>query len=263
MLSPQKVAALEGFLSELPQQTASRLAKAVEADKRAGGRGIPHDIILNALCPKPVDAGEPQAKSSEQMFREAELHVAAIRNARPADFNEQELVGHLAAFAKLATALLREHGDDTRDKQPQKLAKYRTAVSDVMNGFMERAPRVILAALPIRKLGAFGFRNPKRLDLSSPPNIEKVEHAKKLAQLLVHCRVLAVPLGFEREFRPALDETVSALRRYADDIAREVRANVLETRANAEAHLAVALELFNIALGKEEADLLRRNSYAA
>jgi hypothetical protein len=53
------------------------------------------------------------------------------------------------------------------------------------------------------------------------------------------------------------------LRRYADDIAREVRANAPETRANVEAHLAAALELFNIVLGKEEAYLLRRNSYAA
>ena len=261
MLSPQKVAALEGFLNELPQQTASQLAKAVEADKRAGGRGIPHDIILNALRPKVVDADEPQAKSSEQMFGEAELHVRAIRDARPAEFDAQDLIRNLAAFAKLSAALLREHGTNSGDKQAQRLAKYRTAVTDVMNGFMERAPRVILAALPIRRLGAFGFRNPKRLDLSSAPDETRVEAAKKFAQLLVHCRPLAVPLGFEREFRPALDETVSALRRYADDIAREVRANALETRANAEAHLAVALELFTIVLGKEEADLLRRNSY--
>ena len=263
MLSAEKVTALEGFLSQLPQSAASRLVKAVEADKRAGGRGIPHDIILNALRPKLVDADEPQTKSSGQMFGEAELHVHAIRNARPADFNEQELIGNLAAFAKLSAALLREHGTDSRDKEAQKLAKYRTVVTDVMNGFMERAPRVILGALPIRKLGAFGFHNPKRLDLSSPPDEAKVEHARKFAQLLVHCRALAVPLGFEREFRPALDETVSALRRYADDIAREVRADAPETRANAEAHLAAALDLFNIVLGREEADLLRRNSYAA
>jgi hypothetical protein len=262
MLSAEKVTALKGFLSRLPQSAASRLALAVEADRRAGGNGLPHDVILDALRPTLVNIGDEAVKSSEQMFGELELHTLAIRNARPADFNEQDLIANLAAFAKLSGALLREHGTNSGDKNAQRLAKHRAAVTDIMNGFMERAPRVILAALPIRKFGAFGFTNPKRIDLSRAADEGKVEHARSFAQLLVHCRPLAVPLGFDAEFRPALDETISALRRYGEDIAREVRASTSESRDFAEAHLGVALELFTIVLGKQEADLLRRNAYS-
>jgi hypothetical protein len=135
-------------------------------------------------------------------------------------------------------------------------------VADVMTGFMERAPRAIAAALPVRKLGAFGFRNPRRPDLSLPPDAEKAEQAKQFAALLVACRAFAVPLGFEADYRAALDETTASLRRYGEDIAREVRVASLETRANAEAHLALAVALFAILFGREEAALLRRNSYA-
>ncbi len=262
MLSVEKVTALKGFLSQLPQSAASRLAQAVEADKRAGGNGLPHDVILNALRPRLVNIDEEPIKSPSQMFGELELHTLAIRNARPADFDEQDLIATLAAFAKLSGALLREHGTDAGNKNAQRLAKHCAAVTDIMNGFMERSPRVILAALPIRKLGAFGFGNPKRLDLSRAPDEAKVTQAKKFSQLLVHCRPLAQPLGFDAEFRPALDETISALRRYGEDIAREIRASTSETRDLAEAHLRVALELFAIVLGKQEADLLRRNSYS-
>ncbi|MGQ0742580.1 MAG: hypothetical protein ACT4OG_09880 [Alphaproteobacteria bacterium] len=251
----EKVSALQDFLSRLPPATASRLAEAVEADRQAGGSGLPHDVILQALRP------QLSAHRNEQLFGELEMHAHAIRDARPADFNEEELSAHLSAFLRVSAELLREHGTGD-SKDAARLAKFRTLVADVMTGFMERAPRAIVAALPIRKLGAFGFRNPKRLDLSAAPDGEKAAQARRFAVLLTECRALALPLGFDAEFRPALDDTVSALRRYGEDIAREVRVATLETGPNAEAHLAVAADLFGILFGKEEADLLRRNSYA-
>jgi hypothetical protein len=56
---------------------------------------------------------------------------------------------------------------------------------------------------------------------------------------------------------------VAALRRYGEDVAREVRVSIPETRAQAEAHLQVALELSGIVLGKQEADLIRRQSLSS
>lgn len=51
MLSPDKAALLQSFLGSLPAQAASRLAKAVEVDRLAGGRLLPHDLILASLRP--------------------------------------------------------------------------------------------------------------------------------------------------------------------------------------------------------------------
>ena len=43
---------LKGFLGQLPDDVASRLAKAVEVDRLIGGAALPHDDILKALRPQ-------------------------------------------------------------------------------------------------------------------------------------------------------------------------------------------------------------------
>ena len=43
---------LKGFLGQLPDEVASRLAKAVEVDRLIGGNALPHDDILKALRPQ-------------------------------------------------------------------------------------------------------------------------------------------------------------------------------------------------------------------
>lgn len=52
MLGPDKQRLLSGFLGQLPEQVAARLAKAIEVDRLCGGAGLPHDAILNALRPQ-------------------------------------------------------------------------------------------------------------------------------------------------------------------------------------------------------------------
>jgi hypothetical protein len=51
MLTLEKSKQLEAFLSRLPEAAALRLAKAVETDRLAGGRTLPHELILGALRP--------------------------------------------------------------------------------------------------------------------------------------------------------------------------------------------------------------------
>jgi hypothetical protein len=51
-LSAEKRVLLNGFLGQLPEQIAARLAKAVEVDRLIGGTGLPHEDILRALRPQ-------------------------------------------------------------------------------------------------------------------------------------------------------------------------------------------------------------------
>jgi hypothetical protein len=51
MVAPEKITALSRFLVTLPEDMATRLAKAVEIDWLAGGDGLPHRNILEALRP--------------------------------------------------------------------------------------------------------------------------------------------------------------------------------------------------------------------
>ncbi len=47
-----KQAQLSGFLRQLPENVARRLAKAIEVDRLMGGKALPHDLILRGLRPQ-------------------------------------------------------------------------------------------------------------------------------------------------------------------------------------------------------------------
>jgi hypothetical protein len=57
MLAADKALLLSGYLGGLPDPIALRLAKAVEIDRLAGGKNLPHDDILAALRPQLRSAG--------------------------------------------------------------------------------------------------------------------------------------------------------------------------------------------------------------
>jgi hypothetical protein len=60
MLSPNKTSQLQAFLGVLPAHLAQRLAKAVEVDRLAEGKTLPHDLILDGL--RPVLRKPPRAE---------------------------------------------------------------------------------------------------------------------------------------------------------------------------------------------------------
>lgn len=51
MLQAEKAEQLLAFLATLPEPLALRLARAVETDRLAGGRALPHDLVLEGLRP--------------------------------------------------------------------------------------------------------------------------------------------------------------------------------------------------------------------
>jgi hypothetical protein len=52
MLSQEKISLLQMFLGNLPKDIAARLATAVELDRLADGRALPHETILEGLRPQ-------------------------------------------------------------------------------------------------------------------------------------------------------------------------------------------------------------------
>jgi hypothetical protein len=68
MLTPEKQALLSGFLGQLPEPVAARLAKAVEVDRLIGGTGLPHDQILTALRPQLRKTPPVRTITPQRMF---------------------------------------------------------------------------------------------------------------------------------------------------------------------------------------------------
>src|SRR5262249_43334523 len=195
----------------------------------------------------------------ELLFSDLDTYVKQIQSFRPFDFDADSMVAFLAAFAELSSGMVKELGIRRDGKWGHRLAKDRGAVAQVVEGFLERAPREIHAALASVKVGGFG-KSPKPLDLTRAPDSERVAKGMRYAHLMIHSRPFAVAAAFNAKLNETIDETASALRTYSEDMLREVRAAAPETRALIDAHLKVLLDFCSLVLGEEETEILRRRT---
>jgi hypothetical protein len=140
--------------------------------------------------------------------------------------------------------------------------KDRAGVGEVMDGFMERSPREILAALPTQKSGSYAG-GPRVPDVSRPADAEKSDRALSYARLILGCRRCAAGASFGASLKNAEDELIFALKGYNDEIVRELRATTGDKRTNAEQYFTLAAELTALLFSPEEGEFLRRRGRAA
>jgi len=198
----------------------------------------------------------------EILFAEFETHAVAIRSARQPQFDVDDLVQHIVGFATLSSGMVKEVEMRRDGKWGQRLLKDRAALAEVMNGFMKRAPKEILAGLPTLKTGSYSG-GPRAPDISRPPDAEKSGRAIRYARLIAGCRAFAPAASFGASLADAQDEVTAALRVYSDDMLRELRSADGERRNNAEHFFALAADLTALLLSPEEGEFLRRRGRAA
>ena len=239
------------FAPYVPLIVMGRLERPWEAMRLAG--------VLSRKSDDTVISNTDLGIVGELLFSDLDSYVKKIQSVRPPDFDADTLVANLAAFAELSSGMVKEIGIRRDGKWGQRLAKDRGAVSQVVEGFLERAPREILGALATGKMGGFG-KSPKPLDVARPPDPERVAKAMRYSHLMVHSRPFAVAAAFNAKLAETIDQTANGLRSYGEDLLRELRTGAPETRASLEAHLKVFLDLSGLVLGDEETELLRRRS---
>jgi hypothetical protein len=200
--------------------------------------------------------------AGEVLLGDLDVHTAAIRVVKHPNFDPERLAAHVSEFARLSNGLTQEVDLRRDGTWHQRLMKDRTAVADTMETLMERAPREILAALPVHKTGSYGG-GPKAPDIGRPADAEKTERGLRYARLLVVCRKFAAAASFGAAQKEAFNEACLHLKSYRDDIVREVRAAEGARRVIAEQYFAIATEFMAILFSEEEAEFLRRRGRAA
>jgi len=213
--------------------------------------------VLGRKMTDTVIAGTDLGTAGELLFSDLDEYAKKIQAARPMDFDPQTVLGDLAAFSELSSGITKELGIRRDGKWGQRLGKNRTMVSEALENLLERAPKEILAALPTAKMGGFS-KSPRPLDMSRAPDPDRVAKAMRYAHLMVHSKPFSVAAAFSAKLKETTDETSEALRTYAEDIMRELKAGPSETRPHMEAHWALTLDLCTLVLGERETDLLRR-----
>ena len=179
----------------------------------------------------------------------------SIQQIRHPLFSGEQLVEEAKTFAALSSHIVQEIELKRDGEWGKRLLADRVMIGKVMEGFMDRAPRELAAALPVQKsTGA---------DFSRAPGPEKHEMALRYAKLVASCRNFASAASFGAKQKEIYDELCSALKRYNEDLVNGLKTSdpVRAEVANGQFHLCA--ELTAILFSEEEAELLRRRGRAA
>lgn len=198
----------------------------------------------------------------EIIFGDIEAYGKAVREARPPQFDETALLDNLTHFTALSSGIVK--GIDMRrdGKWGQRLMKDRAALAEVMDGFMERAPKELAAALPIQKSGSFGG-GPKIPDFARAVDSDKLERGLRHARLVTGCKNLAVAASFGATQKKAEEEMCQLLRSYNEDVVKELRTASSPRREVVESQFDFVCTVTALLFSEEEAELLRRRGKAA
>lgn len=143
----------------------------------------------------------------------------------------------------------------------QRLMKDRAAVGAVMDGFMERAPKEIIAAMPTQKASFSG--GPRVPDFSRPVDADRTGRAIRYAKVLAGTKILSAPGSFGAKHQKAMDDVTVFLRSYSEDVLKELRTAEGPRREVVEQQFALVLELTVTLFEPSEAEFLRRRGKAA
>ncbi len=191
----------------------------------------------------------------EILFMRLDGLQAQILSARHPMFDADALLAQTKQFAELSTAIVKEIEVRRDGEWGQRLLKDRAAVGAAMDKFMERAIKELGAALPMQR-GAG-----KTADFSRPSDAEKREMAKRYVRLVTGSRNFATGACFAAKQKDAYEELCGWLRRYNEDLVREMRGP--DHPGVVEVQFPFATELTALLFSEEEAELLRRRGKAA
>jgi hypothetical protein len=194
----------------------------------------------------------------EILFARMEALKDAIQVTRHPLFDAALLARQVKSFTDLSSGITREIGIKREGEWGKRLLADRADIGKVMDGFMERAPREVLAALPLLKA-----HGPKVADFSRPVCAQKHEMALRYVRLMTACRNFAAAASFAAKLQAAQEEIGTEVRRYIEDVIRALRES-----GNGAAQTVVAQFDFCVALvaalfSEQEAELLRRRGRAA
>jgi hypothetical protein len=189
----------------------------------------------------------------EILFARMDALKNSIQITRHPLFDAEKLMQEAKLFSELSSNIVREIALKRDGEWGKRLLADRALIGQMMESFMDRAPREMAAALPTQKgTGA---------DFSRHPGAEKHEMALRYARLVAGSRNFAAAASFAAKQKAIYEELCTALTRYNEDVVKAIRADSQNDVTNAQFQLCT--ELSAILFSEKEAELLRRRGRAA
>ena len=189
----------------------------------------------------------------EILFARMDALKSSIQITRHPLFDADRLMEEVKTFADLSSHIVKEIEIKREGEWGKRLLAERVLIGKVMEGFMDRAPREFVAALPSQK--ATGG------DFSKHVAPEKQEMALRYARLVAGSRFFAAAASFAAKQKMVYEDLCATLKRYNEDLIKALKANPQNPVANAQ--FLLCAELTAVLYSDEEAELLRRRGRAA
>lgn len=199
--------------------------------------------------------------TGEILFGRMEDDQAAVLAMSPADFDADHLVDQLTEFTLISGAITKEVDILREGQWGKRLLASRTAISAAMETYMERAPKDVAAAIPLRSNGA-GARTLVP-HFAKAVDDKTASRAYRYAKLLAGCRYLASAAAFYVKYDIAMAAATDMLCFYNEAVLNELRNPEWEDREAVERQFSIAIELSKLLLGVEAATLLSRRGTIA
>jgi hypothetical protein len=193
----------------------------------------------------------------EIIFGRMENLRDAILATRHPLFSAETLMAQMAQFTEMSSAIVKEIELKRDGEWGQRLLKDRAQTGAVMDVFMDRAMKEISAAIPVQK-GTGGVP-----DFNRAANAEKREMALRYIRLVVGSRNFAAAGSFAAKQKTVYEEISAYLRRYIEEVVRELRGADPARRAVAESQFQLCVEMTSLLFSEMEAELLLRRGKAA
>lgn len=188
------------------------------------------------------------------LFSRLEDAKADIQTARKPDFDVEELLDRLTDFTLLSNGITGEVELLRSGRWGKRLIASRTAVASTMETLLDRAPKAIAAALPLKSTAA--NRRVLSVNLDREVSEDVLASAVRYARLVAGCRYLASSASFLVKYENVRDEVVDIIHFYNNAILSE-RANASNLmQIVVDQQYDVAHTITSIVMGQDEADHL-------
>jgi hypothetical protein len=187
----------------------------------------------------------------EILFARMEALKESILDKRHPTFDAEELLEEVKAFADLSSNIVKEIEIKRQGEWGKRLLSERAQIGKAMEKFMERAPREITQALPMKtRSGKADYRVPE----------ERREMAMRYARLVAGSSSFATAASFAAKHHVVSQELCAMLKRYNEDLLNALKA---EPRNEIVAsQFQFCTEMTAILFNEDEAELLRRRARA-
>jgi hypothetical protein len=189
----------------------------------------------------------------EILFARMDALKNAIQATRHPLFDADQLLDDARTFADLSSHIVKEIELKREGEWGKRLLAERVQIGKVMEGFMDRAPKEVAAALPTAR--------GKGADFTRHPGAEKHEMALRYSRLVGGSRNFAAAASFAAKQIGAYDEITTLLKRTNEDVVKALKAEPHNSVVNAQ--FLLCAELTAILFSDQEAELLRRRGRAA